>query len=892
MRFTSWRWAICALMLATAQQSAAQGALTDADLADKKFMHAGTFTGDSRGWARNDTELESVTRVNCVPPIDLYKLLRQGPNGEQLRGVLTEEENVFRGIRRQSIIEAFSIGYPIDEIPWDADRHALRERSPYIWLYIENGNYDIDERRNRRVLTLGTDLMDDTYFDTKDWLLLSQRFTIRGRKRWDTATELRRLLIGFKGEMGVGADGIKAAAKVDIRTDSADQADIDALEDFVKSGIVGWGGSPEPATPCRELYQRLRARVQLPDTATYQDVLLLEPKVFLRSIRSRYHLNESRIESVRAIYDLGRTRLEALAKAAAEARAAGLVPAAKVAAVQAWEAKAAKVLDRSLVAERAAARLAALDPAFQATAATIAGLLPEAPRLQAPETIDDVAAREPELKKRQVVAEVISDLYHELSRELDDGSSDSLRRIVARALDREVEDHAEWYQAYLKNKDPKKFGPITTWDPLVAQLRAGPADAELAAYNTFGEAQKAAGRRPFRDFVSLSAAQFAKLVDQLVNEQYRIWLRQLEAAGTAARGIWFDQARELYVPDSERAWGNFLIDTMDFTTAWPASVWDGVPVAERNATKTPPDDKILFCTLANESQIELTAVGAYTARLRRLTNGLLQARGFMKWATSTGQASDAAGFVALRDKIGALPEAEQAAELAKVNEAIKAGGGQEISSEDFEALEAALLTPAVRDGETPRSLEVARAGVRFVYDTYNGAQKVVTEAKGPGVLEGLRDRGGPACMTWSATDASKGETSLKLLKEKEQPAPGPGIIDVINGPAATNTSIDRASALERPKVYGEATLKAGTSQYFKITVPAGQRVRFRISFQHQAGNLDLRLVRRNGTRLAQSAGSGNNETIDWRNTGSTSTTVYLRVYGSSGVGNKFTLETR
>ena len=61
-------------------------------------------------------------------------------------------------------------------------------------------------------------------------------------------------------------------------------------------------------------------------------------------------------------------------------------------------------------------------------------------------------------------------------------------------------------------------------------------------------------------------------------------------------------------------------------------------------------------------------------------------------------------------------------------------------------------------------------------------------------------------------------------------------------------------------------------------------------FKHAQGNLDLRLVRRNGTKLAASETTGDTETIEYR--ALNATTVYLRVYGVAGAGNSYTLETR
>ena len=50
-----------------------------------------------------------------------------------------------------------------------------------------------------------------------------------------------------------------------------------------------------------------------------------------------------------------------------------------------------------------------------------------------------------------------------------------------------------------------------------------------------------------------------------MREQLKLAARQIEASGTAYRTLWFDEAREFYVPESGRQTWNFLIDTVDAT---------------------------------------------------------------------------------------------------------------------------------------------------------------------------------------------------------------------------------------------------------------------------------------------------------------------------------------
>lgn len=886
-----------ALLLATAGAASAQP-LTDADLDGRKFMHKGSFEAD-RGWSwsRDDLELEAAYTVHNIPGALLYRLLRQDRrNAQPLRGDLFEDDNLFRDVRRQPACEAFAIGYPIDEVPWDAARHAIRERSPYVWLTVERGNFEVDGQRGRRRISLGTDLMDDEYFDTDGYILLDHHMTLRGRKRYDRADRMRRLLIGTKEDRGVDEFGIKQAAKVDVRVDSPRPEAIAGLDDMVRAGILTWGSSPEVAAPCRELYRRLLARgVTLPSTPTYQDVLLVDPKAFVRSVRSRYHLDEVRLDAVRSLHDLGQKRLEALLATAREARMDGAIPAAQVDAVRAWEERVRAVLDRTALLERAAPRLLELD--LQVTDVTdLDALLPTAPLLAATSTIDDIAEREVELLRRKVVAEALSELYHAVAADLDAGGNRSLRRALARAHDRAHEAHVDWFQAYLREKDAAGYAALTTLDKFVEAARdllALPAPdqaAGLAAYNEFGQGQRAAGVRAFRRFEPLPQAGLDALVRLLTHEQLQIWMRQVEAAGTAGQGLWFDQARAFYIPRSRRTSGNFLIDTMDFTMMFPMSVWDGVDPAERNATRQLPDDALVGCVLVNDVQIELPTVSAFTDRLRRLGSALKLARGLMRWGTDTGHpalagGADAAAYLALRGAVTGLPQAERDEAMAAINALI--GPTANYSSEDLASLDATLFTPEVRDGEAPPSLAVALAGARFILEAYFRAQALAAEVKGERVVSTLEAAGGPAGMFWAPVTASKGEMALRLVRDRAADAGG-GLAGAI---VAASTSRGTARVLER-RTYPEARLAAATSHWFKLTLAPGEAVTFTATFSHAAGDVDLSLEAEDGSPLRAARGTADRERIRYV-APPPGGTVFLKVTTKDGAGSGgYVLEVR
>lgn len=857
---------------ATAAYAQPGPTLTDAELQGKKFMHRETFKGSpSGGWAREDVELEAVLGVTNVDPKKLYEFLRADPgNGNPLRGSLFTDANNYRELRRSGNMEAFSVGFPVDEIPWTADAHALREKNPHVWLAIEDDRFEVDERTNKRRLSVGTDIMDDVYYDTKDFLLLRNKMSIRSRKRWDTPTETRRILIGLKRDGDV-TNGFKNVSKTDVRNDGASAEDLAGFDEAMRTGMTSWNGSPAPAVPLKELYERLDSRALLPDSPTFKGVLQLEPKTVLRSVRSRYHLNEVSVSDITALYKLGGERMRALSKMADETRAAGGLTAGQDTAVTAFQKKAAAILDNSLVAERAAAKLQAIDPSFVATAASIAPYLPDAPRLSAPTSVDDLVRRKGELEKRRVIGETISDLYHELAKDLDDGSSESLRRVITRSLDRKAEAHAELYVEWQKSLT-KSLGPKTTYDPFVPLWNA----SQLADYNAFGLAQKAANVRKFRDFEALDADGFANLQAQLKSEQVRIWGRQIEEAGTAARALWFDQARAFYVPQSRRETSNFIIDTMDFTMAYTADVWDGVPEADRNAGHELDESKLINAVLVNEAQIELLAGGEYVKRVQILSNAHDRARDFMKKATAAGLASDDAGYKALFESLKAKNDADLTAELKTL--------GVALEPDQFrEGILPVLLETGIRDGGTNKDVEVALAGAKFVFDEYQAMQANIAKLKEEKVRDVLRKAGAPNTFGWAPTAGGKGELALAIVRDREAAANPPpvsvGIINAFEG--ADNHTTGTAAVVERKTYAGK--IAKGERDYYKIRLAPGESIKASVA----GTGMNVTLHRSNGTRLVPDSAAS----LDY--TATTAVTVYVRVRGTDPqVAGSYSLEVR
>ena len=812
------------------------------------FMHSETFPSGSPGWgARDAVEVEAAMTMNCIPGEELYEMLESNDRAN------------FRRLRRSAASEAFTTGFDLDEIPWGNKTHQVREGiipwdddakplPTYVWLTIENDRFSVHPERGYRRLNMGTDIMDDIYYDTDDFLLLENGMSVRARKRWDTDTEMRRLLIALKMEMGVDAFGIKRAAKTDVRRDSPSIAAINSLSVAVPKGNDSWNN--DPAVPLRRAYETLKNRGVLESSPTYTDVLAIKPQSFIRSVRSRYHLNETSISNLQKLYKLGKTRLEAIAAMAAEARMDGTVPANRIDEVTAFEAKVRDVLSGELVAERAFDDLAALD--FDASdVAAVTSLLPLSANPGSSSSLADITSRNNLVEQRKVVSHVVSDLYHELTADLDDGGSDSLRRLLTRSEDRSLRRYTDWFIDWQKALTPS-LKTIRTVETFVDRHTAASNDpAMLEAFNLFGVMKRDGGDaavlsylnastttaeslaqaagitntraqtildgkaaqpngewadvdellnltgigagtvasvrtafgerdRDFRRFETIDADEFKDVRFQIRNEQVRIWMRQIESAGSAAKGMWFDEAREFYIPRSNRAWGNFLIDTMDFAAMYSADVWGDLPPAERTAavdlSQPPYSDKLLHATVVNEVQIELNSGGVYTDRLKELKGLTELPRMFMNWANATSQASTPDEYKTLFEELKALGNDELKAKLVDFNRYMRENDAA-ISSVDESQfrdwLSPERLREDVRDPDySEDEIDLALEGASFVYNQYNDMLQFVSALKKDKVRDTLRDAGGDSCMEWVPTEGSKGSISLNILQRRARAATG------------------------------------------------------------------------------------------------------------------------
>jgi hypothetical protein len=494
--------------------------------------------------------------------------------------------------------------------------------------------------------------------------------------------------------------------------------------------------------------------------------------VHMRSVRSRYHLNETSLQAMQDFYGKTTAKLEhgiALATAVQPK-----VTGADKKLVDDLLAAANGIKDGSAIARLAEAELKKLDPAMTVNADTVKALMPQVGGQVSwnRPTFDQAT-----IDKRKVVAEALDTAYHQYAEQLD-----GARRVITEAQDRTFENHPPLVMAWMKSTDATLLNK-KTYDPFFAKFEAiaakTPADraVDLKAFNDYGAAQKAANVRDFRNFTPLDDTQFLALKPQLLNEVVRVEQRQLEAAGSMAKGLWYEDARNFYVPAAGRNTGNFIIDTTDMTEYVKHADWESIPADKRTPANALPEDKVFHVSLVNETQIELGEEKAYIDRLAELGGKINEDRASlaMKWFDATSRPgvdktrpeTYAAAFKALMDQ----PAAARDADLVKLNDFLKdqksglapfkAKEAQALVAPEFAGFTVANRDKAVRTtNETERQLD----GARFIFEQILDVQKGVVASKEDRVRSQL-ENAGLRNFGWDQTKDSKGMTALKMVRD-------------------------------------------------------------------------------------------------------------------------------
>lgn len=568
----------------------------EVDLATRPFINESTFAGYGGGGGERDAvELESAMTVGGITGPKLHEILSSTDN----RG-----RSVFSRIAKSSIMEAFTYSYNIDEMPWDSDSHAAREGLALLPLSIETGRYTPDQGGGEREIDLGTDIMDDIYFDSFDYRLTRSDQILRGRIRWDTADSVRRLLVAAKFGSFVDDNGLKRASKVDVRTEGGRYKDT--LETDVMRGQSNWNGTDRPFGPIKEVYSRLNDSNQLPDIGNERDVLVLDPKVHLRSTRSRMHLDLAQQAAVQNFYNNGLRRISEIRDAAQAAIDDGRVTGQTLSNVEDLIAFADGLTDSTVIADRARSALLMVDPGMTVTVAN----------LTFPNQLPASASNLVELEKNRIVAETINTTFHEFADMVDDLDRD-ISATAGLANEEFVEMFIEW-QRSLSNSLLIKRTTNAFLDRWNAIDTGSDRASQIAAFNNFGSQQVADGDNDFEDFQTVTDTVWLNLGRHLEFATTKTNQRQVEGAGSVAMGLWFEQARETYVPASSRPYGNFIIDTMDMTDMFTREEWTGLSADEQKVDAIFDPAKIFHTVLVNEVQIELGNEAPYVERVAEL----------------------------------------------------------------------------------------------------------------------------------------------------------------------------------------------------------------------------------------------------------------------------------
>ncbi len=560
---------------------------------DRPYIKPETFAGNTGGgWTRDSFEIEATMTVG-------------GLTGQKLRAILTatddRDRTIFSRIRKSDAMEAFSFEYPLDEIPWSSSAHDIRQDKPFMSWSIERGNFDISDD-NKREISLGTDKMDDTYYDTRNFDLLETGMVLRGRIRWDTDTAVRRLLIAAKLDSEVDAEGLKRAAKIDVRTEGGTHKD--SLDRDVMSGTVPWSGGATPIEPIQVVYKTLAEAGALDTINDEADLLLLDPKVRIRSLRSRYHLNFTTMSAMNKVYTNARDRVQVVIDYAQARLDASAVESGDVAEVEALIAQGKALLDNSALLEARRAELSAIDQALTDI------VYPESFSTSAPSDWNG-------LEKRRLIAEAATEAFNAFADAVDD-----VDRVLTNTRNVPGEDAADMFVEWQQIIDTglTKYRVATPFLNVYMSMSGDPAlkAQMIEAYNTFGAEQLAADNDDFEDFEPIDEATWDGIQFHLEFERLKYSRRMIEAGGTIAHAIWFDLAREYYVPESFRTSSNFIIDTMDFTEMLTNEEWNTIPADKRTPGDALPADKVFHSVLVNEVQLELTEVAHYIDRIEEL----------------------------------------------------------------------------------------------------------------------------------------------------------------------------------------------------------------------------------------------------------------------------------
>jgi hypothetical protein len=715
------------------------------------FITAATFS-DTGMTGRESQEIEAVKKLHGLSSEEVMTFMRGERAGRP----------ILNRVRKARDHQAYSLGYSgieMDEMDWSGRAHRTREMNPLISLTVESGRMEWDEEDGEFEVSQGTDYFHDRYMTAKDPnrpgvnLLLESGNTVRARIRYDEPGSPRRLLVQSKSGSGVDENGMKQAAKADVRKDSPTDEDLKNLENDALTGTTGWGwrNDREPIEAINNVYQDMKEKDLLPDIGPHEDVLLMETAAHVFSTRSRYHLNETNTRDVKRMFDFGDSILGDVEKLLDNNQNLGAADLDSLRGLH------ASIVTKDVFVDRLKDQLAALDPNLNAadvTKDTIEALWPQTGR----------PADKLEVKKRRVVADAIREVYGELAEALDDARNglSGARMDDAREFDFEVE-----AVEFMKTKYPDLKEKTTVFaflNKMDAELGGAGKDAFIDEMADWLNTEKGDDR--LLTATDKDAA-MGGLRKNMVREHIEILHRQLEASGTAGQALWFEGARSTYADASRTTW-NFLIDTFDFVTDIRPADWETLTPEQKDGREPIPADKIYNADVVAEVQIELGYEKPYLEALGRSRKALDEAGAglFMDFALDQGLsgvvADQADTFSTAQKEILAGSDSDLQTTLDALNAFAESKGSPiRFDKEALARMTGDMFTtarqgqPTDGHGELLEDMEMNT----FIWDTITSAQESINDLRGSRVIREAQ-RAGFANATWDDATMSKGDTAL------------------------------------------------------------------------------------------------------------------------------------
>jgi hypothetical protein len=135
-----------------------------------------------------------------------------------------------------------------------------------------------------------------------------------------------------------------------------------------------WNGGQQPFGPLKGVYDAVNQGGKLPDIGEHTDVLQLEPKFHIRSVRSRYHLNETTLNGLQTFYTQTTGKLDSVLALATAAQATATGGDKKL--IDGFVKDATALKDGTALVKEVEAELKKLDPNMTVDVASVTALMP------------------------------------------------------------------------------------------------------------------------------------------------------------------------------------------------------------------------------------------------------------------------------------------------------------------------------------------------------------------------------------------------------------------------------------------------------------------------------------------------------------------------------------